>query len=340
MKSLSPDRMPDRRSILVKALSLLSGLLVAAAVARAQLSERVRRIGYLSGTDVRMRPNLVESLRELGWVEGRTITVVGVEGRDFDGQRERAIPLAKDVVAAKVELIIAVGPAAIRAAMQATRDIPIVMAAWGGPDLVESGLIASYARPGGNVTGVDMLLSSLDAKRLNMLHQAVPKATRIAVLVHHRHVFERERLAVREVARKSGLTLEIVETRDGSISYDDAFAALVRAQCQALLVLGSPIFERDRKLIIERAARARLPVIYAGSANAHEGGLIAYGTTGLEIDQLVARQIDRILRGANPGDLPIEHPSRFQLVINLATARALRLQIPQALLVQADQLIE
>lgn len=321
-------------------MALVSGSLVAPGVVRAQASERIRRIGYLSGTEMRMRPTLSEALRELGWIEGRNITVEAVEGRSFDAQRERAAPLAKELVAAKVELIVAVAPAAIRAAIQATSDIPIVMAWWGGPDLVESGLIASYSRPGGNVTGVDMLLSALDAKRLDVLHQAVPKATKIAVLVHNPQTFEQERPVVREVARKLGLTLEIVGTRGSSTGYDEAFAAIAHSQCQALLVLASPIFGRDRKLIIERAARANVPAIYAGAADAHEGGLIAYGTTALELDRLVAKQVDRILRGAKPGDLPVEQPSRYQLVINLATARTLGLVIPQTLLLRADQVIE
>jgi putative ABC transport system substrate-binding protein len=330
----------NRRSILSGGIALVSGLLVARGVVRAQTLERLRRIGYLSGTDMRLRPTLAEALNELGWVEGQNITVSTVAGRGFDGQRERAAPLAKELVAAKVELIIAVAPAAIRAAIQATSDVPIVMAWWGGPDLVESKMIASYARPGGNVTGVDMLLSLLDAKRLEVLHQAVPKATKVAVLVHNRHIFEQERPAVREVARKAGLTLEIIEAGEGPTGYDDTFQTIARSQAQALLVLASPIFERDRKFIIERAGRARVPVIYTLAANAQEGGLMAYGTTALELDRKVARQVDRILRGAKPGDLPVEQPSRYQLVVNLATARALGLVIPQALLLQADQIIE
>ena len=173
--------------------------------------------------------------------------------------------MAKDLVAAKVELIVAMGPGAIRAAMQATSEMPIVMAWWGGPDLVEAGVIASYARPGGNVTGVDMLLSALDAKRLDVLHQAVPKATKIAVLIHGRQVFEPQMPAVREVARKAGLTLEMADTGDSASAYDGAFETIVRTQCQALLVMASPDFGRDRKLIIERAARARVPAIYAAT---------------------------------------------------------------------------
>lgn len=317
-------------------MALVSTSLVATGAVRAQVSDRVRRIGWLSGTSS-VRPTVNEALRELGWIEGRNIAF---EVRNTDSQRERAIPLARELVAAKVDLIIAVAPIAIRAAMQATSEVPIVMAWWGGPDLVESGLIASYARPGGNVTGVDMLLSSLDAKRLDMLRQAVPKATKIAVLIHNRQIFEPQLPPVREAARRSGLSLEIFDTRDSSANYNEAFEAIARSQCQALMIMSSPLFARDSKLIIEGAARARVPAIHGEVRNAREGGLIAYGTTPPELDRQVARQVDRILRGANPGDLPVEQPTRYELVINLATARALRLVIPQALLLRADQIIE
>jgi putative ABC transport system substrate-binding protein len=284
-----------------------------------------------------VRPTLSEPLRQLGWVEGRNIAF---EVRHTEGQRQRFIPMAKELVEAKVELIIAVAPTAIRAAMQATNVVPIVMAWWGGPDLVEAGLIASYARPGGNVTGVDMLLSALDAKRLDVLHQAVPKATKIAVLIHGRQVFEPQMPAVREVARKAGLTLEMADTGDSASAYDVAFDTIARSQCQALLVMSGPAFARDSKLIIEGAARARIPAIHGEVRNAREGGLIAYGTTPAHLDRQVARQIDKILRGARPGDLPVEQPSRFEMAINLATARTLGLVIPPVLLVQADQVID
>ena len=171
-----------RRSVLAGSVALTAGSLMAPNTARAQPAERARRIGWLSGT-TGVRSTLNEGLRELGWIEGRDIAF---EVRNAEGQRERSLPLAKELVAAQVEIIVAVAPLAIRAARQATNEIPIVMAWWGGPDLVEAGLIASYARPGGNVTGVDMLLSALDAKRLDILRQAVPKATKVAVLIHNR----------------------------------------------------------------------------------------------------------------------------------------------------------
>ena len=325
-----------RRSLLAMGAALTAGALMAPRTSLAQPAERMRRVGWLSGTE-NVRPTLSDALGELGWIEGRNISF---ETRNAERQRERYAPMANDLVAAKVEIIIAVAPGAIRTAMQATSEIPIVMAWWGGPDLVEAGVIASYARPGGNVTGVDMLLSALDAKRLDVLHQAVPKATKIAVLIHGRQMFEPQMPAVREVARKAGLTLEMADTGDSASAYDGAFETIVRTQCQALLVMGSPGFARDRKLIIERAARARVPAIYAAASNAREGGLMSYGTTALDLDRQVARQIDKILRGAKPGELPVEQPSRYELVVNLATARALGLAIPQALLLQADQVVE
>jgi putative ABC transport system substrate-binding protein len=248
--------------------------------------------------------------------------------------------LAEEPIGANVELTVAEAPSAIRAAMQATSEVAIVMAWWGGPDLVASGVIASYARPGGNVTGVDMLLSALDAKRLDVLRQAVPDATKIAVLIHDRQTFEPQMPAVRDVARKAGLSLEIFDTRNGSVSCNEILQAVARSQCQALLVMSSPMFGRDSKLIIEAAARARVPAISAPTLNANEGALITYGTTPLELDRQIARQVDRILLGAKPGELPVEQPTRYQLVINLATARALGISIPQPLLLQADKVIE
>jgi putative ABC transport system substrate-binding protein len=302
----------------------------------AQPTERVRRIGWLSGT-TGVRSTLNEGLRELGWIEGRNIAF---EVRNSQGQREQVLPLAKELVAAQVEIIVAVAPFAIRTAMQATSEVPIVMAYWGGPDLVGSGVIASYARPGGNVTGVDMLLSALDAKRLDVLRQAVPKATKVAVLIHNRQLFEPQMPPVREVARKAGLSLEIFDTRDSSVSYHEVFDAIARSQCQALLVMSSPLFARDSKPIIEAAARIGVPAMHGEVRNAREGGLIAYGTTPAHLDRQVARQIDKILRGAKPGDLPVEQPSRYEMAINLSTAKTLGLVIPQALLLQADHVIE
>jgi putative ABC transport system substrate-binding protein len=324
-----------RRSVLAAGAALTTGTVVTARHAAAQRGERVRRIGWLGPHDV--RPAFKESIRDLGWIEGRNLTY---ETRRADERsRELAPFLAKELVDAKVDIVVAVAPTAIRAAMQATREIPIVMAWWGGPDLVASGLIASYARPGGNTTGVDMLLSVLDAKRLDVLHRTVPRARKIAVLVHNQQIFEPQMPAVRDVARRAGLTLEIADTRDREIGYDEAFALMARTQCEALLVMSSPIFFRDRDLIIRRAGFARLPAIYAETMAVREGGLVAYGTIGAELDRQAARQVDKILRGERPGEQPVEQPSRYEMAINVASAKALGLDIPQALLLQADHVI-
>jgi putative ABC transport system substrate-binding protein len=325
-----------RRSVLAGGAALTVGALMAPAAVRSQPAERMRRIGWLSST-AGVRATLNEPLRELGWIEGRNIAF---EVRIGESQSERTLLQAKELVAAQVEIIVAVAPLAVRAAMQATSEIPIVMAWWGGPDLVDSGIISSYARPGRNVTGVDMLLSALDGKRLDVLRRAVPKATKVAVLIHNRQRFEPQMPPVREIARKAGLSLEIFDTRDSSANYNEVFDAIARSRCQALLVMSSPLFVRDSKLIIDSAARIGVPAIYGDARSAREGGLIAYATTPAELDRQVAKQIDRILRGARPGELPVEQPSRYELVINLVTARALGLVIPQALLLQADQVIE
>ena len=183
-----------------------------------------------------------------------------------------------------------------------------------------------------------MMLQALDAKRLDLLHQAVPKVKKVAVLIHDRQLFEPQLPPVREAARQLGLELHIVNTRDTDRGYEGAFEAIARAGAGALLVMASPDFGRDRKLIMEQAARWRVPAIHA--AGAREGGLMSYGTNNEELDRQAARFVDRILRGAKPGDLPVEQPTRFELAINLETAKALGLTFPQSIRLRADQVIE
>ena len=302
--------------------------------AEAQQAARVHRIGWLSSL-TGPRPTFRESLRELGWTEGETIAF---EVRLADGQIERLPALAADLVAANVDIIVAVAPSAIRAAKQATTKIPIVMAFWGGPDLVESGVVASFARPGGNITGVHMMLQALDAKRLDLLHQAVPRAKKIAVLVQGRQLFEPQLPLVREVARMAVLELLIVDTQESDRGYEGAFEAMARAGAEALLLMGSPVFARDRKLIVELAARWRIPTIYGSGGR--EGGLMAYGTFEEELDRQAAGYVDKILRGAHPGDLAVQQPTRFEFVINLKTSKALGLTLPRSLLLLANEVIE
>jgi len=324
-----------RRHLLGSSLGLAVGSLAAPGRAPAQQAGTLRRVGWLSPT-TGLRPAFLDAMRGFGWSEGKNIAY---EVRAVDGRRERLAGAAAELAAAKVDLIVAVAPSAIGAARQATRDIPIVMAWWGGPDLVEAGIVASYARPGGNVTGVDMLLRLLDAKRLDILHEAVPRARKIAVLVYDMKRYEPQLPPVRKVAATRALELEVQDAMQASRDYDGAFEAFAAAKAQALLVMWGPDVGRDWKTIVELANRWRLPAIYDKAEHAREGGLLSYGTHFSEMDRQAASYVDKILRGAEPGMLPVEQPTRYELVVNQTTARALGITVPRTLLLRADETI-
>ena len=321
----------DRRTFLT---SISGGLLAAPLAAAAQPAGKVYRVGWLA-TFAEPRTTFREAMRELGYVEGKNLTF---EVRRSESRFDELPRLATELVTAKVDVIVAVAPAAIRAAKQAGSSTPVVMAFWGGPDLVESGVIASFARPGGNITGVHMLTSELDSKRLELLLQAVPTARKVAVL-YTRPLFEPQLIFLRRIAPSLGVQLNIVEV-DESKGYEAAFESMVRAGVEALVVPSSPKLFQDRKSIIPLAAKHRIPTIYEWTVSAADGGLMAYGPTLAEMDRQSAKLVDKILKGAKPGDLPIEQPTRFELVINLKTAKALGLTIPQSLLQRADELIQ
>ena len=298
---------------------------------------RIYRIGWLAA--VGLPAEFRDALRDLGWIDG---TTVAFEIRQADTRLERLPDLATDLVRSNVDIIVAQAPSAIRAAKQATTTIPIVMAFWGGPDLelIQSGIIASFPRPGGNITGIQMLLYALNAKRLDLLHQAVPGARRIAVLVPDRAPGNDVQLPpVRHVARERGLELQIVDVQEHG-GYEGAFDAVVRIGAHALLVMDSPVFRRDRMLIIELAARQRVPAMHFSNDSARDGGLIGYAVGRGELYRMAASFVDRILKGAKPADLPVEQPTKFELAINLKTARALGLTIPPGLFAYAHEVIE
>jgi len=296
---------------------------------------RVYRIGWLAST-TGLPAEFLDALGEFGWIEGKTAVF---EVRQAEDRRERLPDLAMELVRSNVDIIVAQAPAAIRAAKQATTTVPIVMAFWGGPDPIQSGIIASYARPGGNITGVQMLLYALDGKRLDLLHQAVPSARSIAVLVPDRVPNEVQLPPVRHVARERGLELQIVDTK-GHDGYEGAFDAIVKMGTHALLVMDSPEFRRDRKLIIELAARKRVPAMHFSDDSARDGALIGYAVSRTELFRMAASFVDRILKGAKPADLPVEQPTKFKLGVNLTTAKELGITIPPTLLAYADEVIE
>jgi ABC-type uncharacterized transport system substrate-binding protein len=302
----------------------------------AQQAGKVYRVGWLSPFSG-PRPTFRDAMRERGYVEGNTFAF---EIRLAEGRYELLPKLAFELVHSRVDIIMANAPSAVRAAQQATREIPIVFW-WGNTDLVESGTVASFARPGGNLTGVNILVVTLNAKRLELLVEAVPAAKTVAVLTHPPPAKDFWLDAgVRKVAQDLGVKLHQFDVDPATSGYEALFDSMGRVGVDALLVPSSPKFTQDRKPIVALAAKHQIPAIYEWSWFAADGGLMAYSPSWAEMDRQAADYVDRILRGAWPGDLPIQQPTKFELVINLKTAKALGITIPPTLLARADEVIE
>ena len=321
-------------------LVLLGGsLLVAPALARAQPAGRVARIGFISpasASDPRMQgllEALRQGLRDLGYVEGRNLAI---EPRWADEHYDRLPGLAADLVARRVDVIVAVAVPAIRAAKEATRTIPIVMAAVVDP--VATGLVASLARPGGNVTGLSTMGPEITAKQVEMLKQIVPRAALVAVLWNPANPGNRPQLSATESASRAlGMRLQSLEARTPA-DFDPAFAAMIRQRADALIVLADVMLNDNRSRLVELAAANRLPTVYGQDAGG--GGLLSYSANTRDLFRRSAGYVDRILKGARPGDLPVEQANTFELVINLKAARTLGLTVPPSLLHRADRVIE
>ncbi len=328
----------DRR-LFICAIGL--GLLIAPRVAETQRAGRVYRLGFLHEAsplpaDGRTSTaGIPTALRELGYVEGQNLVI---ERRYAEGKLDRLPALARELVQLGVDVIVPVGGACIRAAKAATTTIPIVM--FGGFDPVAAGFVTSLARPGGNITGILILPGgTLSGKKLELLKEAVPHAARIALLAPADD--PRFRPAAQEAEKAAstlGIKLVVVEVRGGD--YPRAFATIAAERAAALLVGATPSLARDGKRIIEQAAKHKLPAMYEWPEQVEDGGLMSYGSTPNALFRRVATYVDLILKGAKPGDLPVEQPTTFALVINLKTARALDLAIPAALLLRADRVIE
>jgi ABC-type uncharacterized transport system substrate-binding protein len=310
-------------------------------VAEAQQATKVPRIGYLM-VDQAANPDLHEAfrqgLRDLGYVEARNLVI---EYRDAKGKFERLPALAAELVALKVDVIVAGGTPHALAAQQATRTIPIVLTGAGDP--VTSGLVTSLARPGGNVTGLSNLRPDLVGKCLEQLKQAVPGVSHVAVLWQpggRSERTEKDMLKEAEVAgRALGVRLQFVEAR-GPADFDRAFSDMTRARAGALTVLPSTMLNNERRRLVDLAAKNQLPAVYAIREAVDAGGLMSYGPNGADMYRRAATYVDKILKGAKPTDLPVEQPTKFELVINLKTAKALGLTIPHALLLRADEVIQ
>lgn len=309
---------------------LLTGPLAAAA----QPPVKVWRIGilepYAAGDPINNQ--IRQYLREVGYSEGRNMAI---EWRHGAGETAGFPALAADLARRKLDAIVAIGEPAIRAAREATTAIPIIA---GTDDLVGEGHVASLRRPGGNVTGVSILASELNAKRLELLKQAVPAASRVAILWDPATGSFHLPL-VQAVAGTRSIELKVHEVRSAE-DLKPAFDAARAWRADALNVLASPLLHALRQPIIDQAALNRLPAIYQWEESARAGGLMSYGPIRAEAYRAICVQLDRVLKGAKPAELPIVQPTRFELVINLKTAKELGLTIPQSLLVQADKVIK
>jgi ABC-type uncharacterized transport system substrate-binding protein len=279
-----------------------------------------------------------QGLRDLGYVEGRNVVI---EYRDAEGKPERFPAHAAELLALKVDVIVAPGTPAALAAKQATQTLPIVFAAVA--DAVTSGLDSSRARPGGNLSGLSFLGPELIGKRLEQLKQAIPGVSRVAVFWQPGAVGERtdkEMLKEAEVAARAlGVRPQFVEAR-GPADFDRAFSDMTKARAGALTVWSTPMFFNERRRLVDLAAKNRLPAVYQWREIVDAGGLMSYGPDLADLFRRAATYVDRILKGAKSGDLPVEQPTKYELVINLKTAKALGLTIPPSLLQRADQVIE
>jgi putative ABC transport system substrate-binding protein len=298
------------------------------------------RVGYLSPSSAsdaqaqQGREIFRQQLRELGYVEGESITI---EYRFAEGKYERLPRLAAELVDAKVDVIVTVaGVPPAQAAQRATRVIPIVLS--GTVDPVAAGLVATLARPGGNITGPTIISEALLGKQLELLGEVVPKVSRVAVLSNPANPGNARQLRA-AAATASRLRLRPVEARDSN-EIEQAFAAMTRHRADALIVLADAIFLGERERIVGLAAKHRLPAIYGLRTYSEAGGLMAYAASLPELRRQTAVYVSKILKGAKPADLPVEEPPKFELVINLRAANALGLTIPPSLLLRADQVIE
>jgi ABC-type uncharacterized transport system substrate-binding protein len=322
--------------------ALAGGLLAAPLAADAAPTRKVPVIGYLAPEAESAFGGLNafrQWLRDLGYVEGQTIAL---ETRFTDGREERALPLATELVQRGVDVIVARTTVSALAAKQATSTIPIVFTEVGDP--VARRLVASIARPGGNATGLGSFESvEVNGKRLALLVEALPGIARVAVLRYKNPALQelpRSSLDVfREAAQKLGVALQILHVQQPG-DLEVAFAAMTRDRAGGLVLVGAPFFTTHRATILRLTAQRRLPAISTERPFAEQGGLMAYQEYTLDTERRVAVFVDKILKGAKPADLPVEQPTKFELVINLKTAKALGLTIPQSLLGRADEVIQ
>ncbi len=327
----------DRRTFIG---TMAGALFTSPLAAMAQQAEKVFRIGLLSPNGGAIAQQLLavfrQVLRERGWVDGQNIII---EWRFAEGKVDRLPILVAELIQLKVDIIVTGASVATWAAKDATKTIPIVMAA--SADAVGEGLVTSLAHPGGNVTGMTFLAGpEIAGKQLQLLKEVNPAASRVAVLTNPTNrshaAFARE---LKVAARSLGAQLQVLEAPNPD-QLDNAFAAMTRERAAALLVLTDSMFFGQRQRLADLAARSKLPALYSQKEFVDAGGLVSYGPSLTDMFRRAAIHVDKLLRGAKPGDIPIEQPTKFELVINLRTAKALGLTISQSLLLRADEVIQ
>jgi len=314
-------------------------LLTAPVAALAQPAGQAHRIGYLSSLSASGGRSQFEAfrqgLRDLGYVEGRTIAI---EARWAEGNYERLPNLARELIGLNLELIVSAGgPPAARAVKSATTTIPVIFVSGSA---VAAGIVSSIARPGGNVTGFEILAEELDTKRLELIKETLPRAARVAVLWNPGNLEAKlQRQPLEAAAQAQGIRLRFVEARlPGQIEL--AFTVMARERADVVLVSADPMLTSEYRRVVELAARTRLPAVYPFRSAAEAGGLMSYGTDLSAVYRSAATYVDKILSGAKPADLPVQQPTKFELVINMKTANALGLTIPPTVLLRADQVLE
>ena len=320
-------------------ISSLGGAAAWPIAVRAQQAGKRYMVGILSagGSSVQAALNAAfsDGLREWGWVEGKNVVF---ENRNAENQLERLPELAADLIRLKVDVIVAAGTLAPLAAKQATATIPIVMTTAGDP--LGSGLVASLARPGGNVTGMSLMVPDLGAKRLELLKELLPRLSRVAVLWNAANPYSA--LVYKETqagGRTLGIDVQSLDVR-GPDDFDGAFEAARRLRPDALITVEDPLTASYRKHIADFAAGQQLPSLHGIREFVAAGGLISYGANLADLSRRAAYYVDKIFKGAKPADLPVQQPTKFEMVINAQTARMLGLTVPPTLLARADEVIE
>ena len=327
--------MMKRRKLLI---ALGAGALAASLASFAQQQQKVYRVGILGTGTAASFSSYYEAfsqgLGELGYVEGKNISI---ERRFADGNPDRLPALAAELVQQKVDVIFASNTSSVQAARQVTGTIPIVFAVVGNP--IGAGFVASLARPGGNITGASGIQWELSAKRLQILKEAFPNVSRVAVVVSSEPVVATQFAEVQRAAKILGMEVMSIEVRRRD-DFEQGFTLLRKWRADSIYVAESPTNAFNSKLLAEFAAKIRLPAAYASKQYVEAGGLMSYGANYEALYRRAATYVDKILKGAKPADLPVELPTKFELVINMKTAKALGIKIPDAIRLRADEVIE